>query len=265
MHEIERHGDVTRVRLWSRLGAAAGYDVSVYLVHGVLIDSGFPRAARELSRLVSELNPSGAMITHWHEDHAGNAATLARLGVPLAMSDATFGMLRERPQIRLYRRLVWGRPPLFPDHHQRFAHSSLSLVHTPGHSDDHHVVWDAERRTLFSGDLWLGVRARVMHEHEDPHRIVRSLRRVAELAPRRMFDAHRGLVGDPPGAIAARIAFLEDTIGAIERAFATGRSERQVVKEVLGGEELSAWVSLGEYARRNFVRAVQRAMIRARS
>jgi endoribonuclease LACTB2 len=264
MHEIERHGDVTRVRLWSRLGAVAGYDVSVYLVHGVLIDTAFPHAAHELSRLVSELNPAGAMITHWHEDHAGNAATLARLGVPLAMSDQTFSLLRERPPIRLYRRLVWGRPPHFPDHHQPFAHPSLTLVPTPGHSDDHHVVWDAERRTLFSGDLWLGVRARVMHEHEEPQRIVRSLRRIAELQPRRMFDAHRGLVGDPVGAIAARIAFIEDTIGEIERALATGRSERQIVKEVLGGDELSAWVSFGEYARLNFVRAVQRAMVRAK-
>jgi endoribonuclease LACTB2 len=264
MHEIERHGDVTRVRLWSRLGAAAGYDVSIYIARGVLIDTGFPRASRELARLVSELNPAGAMVTHWHEDHAGNCPLLARLGVPLAMSDQTFGMLRARSPIRLYRRLVWGRPSPFPEHHQHFTHPSLSLLHTPGHSDDHHVIWDAERRTLFSGDLWLGVRARVMHEHEEPHRIVRSLRRVAELEPRRMFDAHRGLVGDPRGAIAARITFLEDTIGEIERALATGRSERQVVREVLGGEEFSALVSLGEYARRNFVRAVQRAMVRAR-
>ncbi|HYD51695.1 MAG TPA: MBL fold metallo-hydrolase [Gemmatimonadaceae bacterium] len=259
MHEIERHGDVTRIRLWSRLGAHVGYDVSVYETRGILIDTAFPRAAGEMRRLVTERRPRGAVVTHWHEDHAGNAPLLARLGVPLCLAPATLALLRERPAIRLYRRAVWGRPAPFPDEHQALAEPALALVPTPGHTPDHHVVWDAERRTLFSGDLWLGVRARLMHHDEDPRAIVQSLRAAAALGPERMFDAHRGAVTHPVRAIAARVAFLEETIGAIERAVAAGRSDGAIVREVLEGEESVALLSAGEYARRNLVRAVRRS------
>ena len=262
MHEIERHGDVTRIRLWSRVGAAAGYDVSVYLTREVLIDTGFPRAASELRRLVGEVRAQGAIVTHWHEDHAGNAGGLAQLGLPLDLADETVAMLRVRPPIRLYRRAVWGRPATFPSTYERLAHPALRRVPAPGHSEDHHVVWDAERETLFSGDLWLGVRSRLMHEHEEPHRIVESLKRVAALGPRRMFDAHRGLITDPGRAIAARVSYLEDRIGEIERRIREGWTDRAIVHEVLDGEERVARFSFGEYARTNFVRAVRRHLRR---
>jgi len=260
MLALERLGEVTRVRLQSRSGALAGYDVSVYLTRDVLIDTGFPRAHAMLRRLVAERRPRGAMVTHWHEDHAGNVPLLASIGVPLALAAGTCAMLQRRPPIRLYRRTVWGRPAPFDGRHEPFADDALAMIATPGHTDDHHVVWDAERGTLFSGDLWLGVRARLMHEHEDPRRIVRSLRQVASLAPARMFDAHRGEVRTPVRAIGARIAYLEETIETIERRIAAGWSDRAIVREVLGGEELVAWLSHGEYARRNVVRAVRRSL-----
>lgn len=258
MHEITTHGDVTRVRLWSRPGVAVGYDVSVYLARGVLIDTGFPRAHGELRALVEALRPRGALVTHWHEDHAGNVPLLAEMGLPLGIAHGTLERLRAHPRIRLYRRVVWGRPAPLAHAPQSFADDALAMLPTPGHSPDHHVVWDAERETLFSGDLWLGVRARVMHEHEAPRTLLASLRRVAALRPRHMFDAHRGEVSDPPRALAARIEFLERTIDAVQRRVDAGWGDAAIVRTELEGEEAAAWFSLGEYARRNLVRAVRR-------
>jgi hypothetical protein len=39
---------------------------------------------------------------------------------------------------------------------------------------------------------------------------------------------------------------------------AQGFSDRQIVKEVLGGEEMAAIASRGDYSRRNLVKAVRR-------
>ena len=36
--------------------------------------------------------------------------------------------------------------------------------------------WDAERETVFGGDLFLGVRVRVAHPGEDPRQLARSVR-----------------------------------------------------------------------------------------
>ena len=130
------------------------------------------------------------------------------------------------------------------------------MIATPGHSPDHHVVFDAETATLFSADLWLGVKVRVVGAHENPYQIVESLARAIALKPVRMFDAHRGLVDQPVAALQAKRSWLEDTIGNIERRLDAGANESDILHGVLGGEERTAFVSEGEYSRRNLIRAV---------
>ena len=247
MIELQRFGDVERVRLASLGSRIAGLDVSAYLVRGILIDSGFPRAR-------------GAMLTHYHEDHAGNAELLAARGIPLAMHQTTLARLREPSPIRVYRRLVWGTPSPLASTVRSLEQPPLRFVFTPGHSPDHQIVWDPERATLFSGDLWLGVRSSVLHVSENPFRIIESLRAVLALHPERMFDAHRGPVRDPIPALAAKINYLEETIAAVAAKLASGWSDQAILRAVLGGDEAVARFSGGEYSRLNFVKAVRRAL-----
>jgi len=255
---IEQLGDVTRWRMQSVAGRAAHITVSAYIYHGVMIDTGFARAHRPFADALSSAAIRGAVVTHWHEDHAGNAAVLVGRGVPILLARKTEAILRTRPEIPLYRRLVWGRPPALAREVVPFNSDEFECVHTPGHSEDHQVVWFPETRTLFSGDLWLGIRSRVFHRSEDPYRIVESLRRVAMLEPARMFDAHRGLVTRPAESLLARADWLSQTLHEIEQQLAERRETNQIVESLLGGEELAGIVSRGEYSRRNLVLAVQR-------
>lgn len=255
---IERFGDVQRLRMSSVGGRLAGLDVSAYVVRGVMVDTGFHHARRAMRELLPTLGLRGAIVTHWHEDHAGNVSLLAERGVPLLVRADTESTLRERPHIQLYRRAVWGHPPALVAPIVGFASVDFECLHMPGHSPDHQVVWDRETGTLFSGDLWLGVRSRVMHAAEDPYAIVESLRRASALAPDRMFDAHRGPVDSPGRALQARADWLEETIATITRRVADEWSDADIVKRVLGGEERAAIVSRGEYARANLVKAVRR-------
>jgi len=255
---VERFGDVIRLRMSSPGSRIAGMDVSAYVVRGVMIDTGFHRARRALMAAVRELGIRGAIVTHWHEDHAGNVALLAELGIPLLIRGDTLEILRRRPSIQLYRRLVWGHPPALRADLIAFDDEGLQTIHTPGHSTDHQVVFDPSTRTLFSGDLWLGVRSRILHASEDPYAIVESVRRAAALAPERMFDAHRGLVPHPVKALEARADWLRDVLAEVEQRVRDGWSDQRIVKRVLGGEERAAWASRGDYSRRNLVKAVRR-------
>ncbi len=254
----EQHDDVVRLRMSSVASRAIGMEVSAYLVRGVLVDSGCTRAHRGFARALDELRPRGAVLTHADEDHAGNASVVAARGIPMWIDSRTAAVLRRRPEIRLYRRVVWGTPPAFTADPEHFHDASIQMIHTPGHAVDHHVVWDTETQTLFSGDLWLGVRSRVMHEREDPEAIVRSLHRVIALRPKRMFDAHRGPVPDPVAALTAKADWLATTMEKIREKIAAGWTDDAIVREVLGGEEWSARASGGEYARANFVKAVRK-------
>lgn len=248
---------VKRIRMRSWRGALFGYDVSAYLLGDVLVDTGFPRGGRALLEAVAAMRPRGVVLTHWHEDHAGNAAALAARGTPMAMDARCEALLRERPAIRFYRRAVWGWTPRLTAPVRTFDVAPFALVETPGHSADHVGVWDAERRILVSGDLYLGVKVRIAHEEdESPRALVASLRRAAALEPRLLLDAHRGPVRDAAAHLRAKAEWNEEQIGEIERLSAAGVSPREIVKRLYGGESLVGWVSGLEYSRRGFVRAV---------
>jgi glyoxylase-like metal-dependent hydrolase (beta-lactamase superfamily II) len=262
MIRLERYDDVTRLRMSTWRSRSIGYEVSAYLAHGVLVDCGFPDVAHELEPVLRELRPEGAIITHGHEDHAGNAGLLARLRIPLFVTPETLADLRVGQRIRAYRRYTWGQPQPFTARFDPFYQRPLHIIAAPGHAPDHHVVWDPGRRILYSADLWLGVRVKVMHVEERPGRLVRDLRAAAALAPDRMFDAHRGPVADPVRALSAKADWLEETIETIATRIRDGWSDRAIVRRVLGGEEWAGYVSRGEYARGNFVRNVRASLRR---
>jgi ribonuclease/clavin/mitogillin len=259
MLSLESYGDVTRVRMTSWRGRLVGYDVSAYLVRGVLVDTGFPRAARDFARFLDTNTVRGVIVTHWHEDHAGNAALAAARGLPIAISPLTLSQLRSdaAARLRFYRRFVWGvaRPvssPVVP-----FESDALRVVHAPGHTADHHVVWDEERATLFSGDLFLGVKVRAMFPEERPRELAATLRAIAALRPERMFDAHRGVVAEPARALVAKADWLEETVARIEAKLDEDWSDAAIRRYVLGRESAVGLLSAGEYSKRTFVRAVR--------
>lgn len=256
MIRIERHGDVVRFEMSNRRSRMAGLTVSIFLVRGVLVDCGFPGVGDEVARLLDQGGIRGVVVSHMHEDHAGNIEAVARRGIPIAAHPEALAYARAPAAVALYRRFTWGSPVPLVSPVTPFAPEDLAVIHTPGHSPDHYVVWDAETRTLYSGDLFLGVKVRVAHAHERPRELIASLRRVLALEPQRMFDAHRGLVPDPEGALRAKITWMEELMGEVTARERAGMPARQIAREVLGAKDLSGFVSTGEYSRLNLVRAV---------
>ena len=256
MLRIERHGDVTRLLLTHWRSRAVGYQVSAYFTRGTLVDTGFPAAAAALARWLDEARPAGVVVTHHHEDHAGNLALVASRALPVAAPRATLAWALAPERIGLYRRFTWGTPVAVAVPPPSYEPEGLALLDTPGHAPDHHVVWDEERETLFSGDLFVGVKVRVARRDEDPREHARQLRRVAALRPRRMFDAHRGLVAEPAAALLAKAEWLEETIARIDRRADEGADVRTIAREVLGREDAAWWFSAGDYGRRSLVEAV---------
>ena len=253
-----RPADVQLINLRSWRSAAMGYSVYVFLVRDQLIDTGFPGARRTVARLLEERRPRGVIVTHHHEDHAGNVDLFAQRGVPVAMASATENALRAgETRIGLYRRACWGTPSTLRVPVHPYEPVGMELVHTPGHSPDHHVVWDAERQTLFAGDLFLGVKVRVARPMEDPRALAQSARRAAALRPAHVLDSHRGLLPNGAEALRAKADWLDETIGAIDDRVARGWSDRVIARTVLGREDLVAVVSRGDLSRLNFVRAVR--------
>jgi glyoxylase-like metal-dependent hydrolase (beta-lactamase superfamily II) len=259
MLSVERYDDVTRLRMSTPLTRALGYEASAFLTRGVLVDTGFPAVARDFARWLDGTRPVGVVITHHHEDHAGNLELLARGGVPVAAADATIDAIRALRTLDFYRQANWGTPPALRSPLVRFDPAPLRLLPTPGHAPDHHVVWDAERETVFSGDLFLSVKARLTQDTEDVHGIVRSLHAVIALKPKRVFCAHRGPVHDPVNALRAKAAWMEEIIGEARRLAAAGMTVPAISRRLLGRDGFVGFISRGKLAHRNLIRSVLRA------
>jgi hypothetical protein len=165
------HG-VARVHLWTHLGRALGYTVRAYLTRGVLVDTGFPRAARAVGALLARERPRAVVVTHAHEDRAGNVALAAALGIPVVASADTLARLRTPAPLPLYQRLVWGTPAPLPaasgaEEHPALAEAGLVRLAAPGHAPDHSAVRLEERmdevaRLARAGVPEHGIRRRVL-------------------------------------------------------------------------------------------------------
>jgi endoribonuclease LACTB2 len=253
---VRDHGPVRQLEMASLAGRLSGYKVSAFVHRDVLVDTGPPRAAGALARWLDRHPVRAAVVTHWHEDHAGNLALLAGRGVPVHASHRTLELLAGSRPLARYRRAVWGEPrppgPLTPP-----AGLPFELVPAPGHSEDHLVVWDAGARIAFLGDLFLGVRACVMHRGEDPYALLNSIERVLALGPAEAFCAHRGRLHDPARVLGARARWLDAALREAERLVDAGWSDGMIRLQVLGREGLTPRLSGGELRKRHFVEAVR--------
>jgi endoribonuclease LACTB2 len=258
VYEIEIHDDIARIHLTTRRSRLVGYGVSVFVVRGLMVDTGFYAVRRDVERLIEEIRPQGIVLTHQHEDHAGNIEMAARRGVPIYGATETLDAVRAPERAGLYRRFVWSRMPALTIPVFRFEPRELQLVHLPGHASDHHGVWDPERETLFAGDLFLGIKVRVARPTEDVRLLAKSVREAVRLAPKVMFDSHRGLVPDPVAALSAKADWMDETIGRIEELIVEGRTDKQIRDAVLGAEDWVGHLSLGDLSKLNFVRSVRR-------
>ena len=242
---------------WPR-SSWTGYGVHVYVVRGVMIDSGFPGVADDIQEAVARFRPRGAMLTHHHEDHAGNVQQLVKRGIPIAMDDETLARVRRPGRIGLYRHFTWKAMPRLRAAVTPFIDDELSLLPTPGHCGNHHSVWDERTGTCFTGDLFLGVKVRVAHSYENPRVHVQSLRNVIARNPSRMFCAHRGHVENGVSMLQAKVNWLEETIGLVEQRLDEGLTDRQIQRDLLGPLGQTHFISLGDYSPVNLVTAIRK-------
>jgi glyoxylase-like metal-dependent hydrolase (beta-lactamase superfamily II) len=251
----ERHGDVTRLVCTSLQSRSMGYSVSAYVVRGVLVDSGFAHIGRDLARWLDAHPVEGAAISHYHEDHAGNLPMLVARGVPVWIAPSTLAHVRDAERIFWYRRWCWGVPEPLKGDIISINPEPLHAIAAPGHSDDHHVIWDAETGTVFGADLFLGVKVRVSHPwpRENVRQQIASIRKVLALAPARFFDGHRGLVPHAAAQLAAKADWIEETAGQVDRYV----DDSAIARRLFGREPWRNRVTQLDYSHRNLVASLR--------
>src|SRR5439155_14308857 len=258
------YGDVRYFRMARTVFGRAIYWTGVYLVDGLLVDSGPPNLARDVRRLVSDLAVRQCVTTHHHEDHSGNHGLLAaELGItPLVHPNGASRLALADIHPRLYRRVAWGARPPAPTtplcERLETPRFRFQVIHTPGHATDHVALFEPERGWLFSGDLYLAPRIRYLRADEDVYAMMDSLRRVLALEPRVLFRQHRGRGGPGAARLRGKPDFLVELGERIHQLHRRGWSDAATARALPGSDLLWRVWTGGEFPKRNFVRAFLR-------
>jgi len=190
--EVDRLGDVTRIKMGREYQGRVLYWTAVYLVDGLLIDTGCAYTAEELAGFLKGRSLKLAVNTHHHEDHVGaNHLLQQRFGIPILASRESTPLIEQRPALQPYQELVWGYPvptevSMVSDKVETKGHL-FSVIETPGHCPGHLAIVEMSTGWCFSGDLFISKEPKAMRPDEDIYEIARSMKKLIDLETERLI------------------------------------------------------------------------------
>ena len=266
MIKLSHFGDVIRIDSARTIAGRGHYWTTAYLIDGLLIDTGCAHSADELIRALASKEIVNIVNTHTHEDHIGANGELQKKykGLEIFAHPLALPILenpREEQPLQLYRRVMWGWPkpskgkPLEDGEVIETEKYALQVIYTPGHSQDHICLYEQKQGWLFTGDLYVGGKDRALREDSDIWQIIASLKRIAELPLRKLYPGCARVPDNPKEAITGKINYLEEMGSNVLGLHRQGKSEKAIVRSLLGGPMLIELITSGHFARRNLVRS----------
>lgn len=272
--------------LFGELFTAVFYD-------GVAVDPGSPKMRASLDRHLRQIRPkiTRVIATHAHEEHVGNLNWLSDLtGAPVYVSAMTARFLTPFKKLPWVRATIIGQPPnLNQPYHVldgvlETDSRQLKVIPTPGHSDDHVVLYDPQEKLLLAGDAFMGSYFATPNPDVDSHKWLVSLERLMALDIEILVEGHghihtlRADIPDFPGVVIREdpklaIAQKLDYMRWLREQIETGFREQLPIRvieascfpwgrrlswESCATDECIRLLSLGHFSRTELVRSFVR-------
>ncbi|MEH7307754.1 MBL fold metallo-hydrolase [Neobacillus drentensis] len=206
-----------------------------FLVDGMLIDTGTQCLESELIPIYEQQSIDLVTLTHSHEDHCGLAPWIQNhKHVPIYVHPKGMNTCAQHCPYPKYRQLTWGVRTVFDalplgDVIQSRSHE-WKVIYTPGHADDHVSFFHEESGRLFSGDLFVTTRTKVIMDSESIPVIIHSLRTLLTYDFQSLYCAHSGYIEDGKSRMKQKLDYLENLSGEVENLYNEGRSIDEITQ-----------------------------------
>ena len=137
------------------------------------------------------------IATHAHEEHVGNLNWLSEVtGAPICVSVLTARFLTPFKKLPWVRATIIGQPPNLKQPYHLLDETIdtesgyLQVIGTPGHCDDHVVLYDPKEKVLLAGDAFMGSYFATPNPDVDSRKWLLSLERLMELDIEILVEGH---------------------------------------------------------------------------
>ncbi|WP_397540168.1 MBL fold metallo-hydrolase [Rummeliibacillus pycnus] len=212
-------------------------NVYSYVTDGILIDTGGKRLQKQFAPFLLEQDYDQAWITHHHEDHTGGAAFIMETrNVPVFIHKMSIEEAKGKPDYPLYRQLFWGRRKAFEalpfSDTMKSRSATWDIIETPGHSNDHLAFLNRQTGQLFTGDLYVTPKTKVIMQDESIPTIINSLERVLTYDFEDVFCQHAGLVQNGRKLLIQKKEYLEDIQHQVLKLHDEGYSNKEIQQKL---------------------------------
>jgi endoribonuclease LACTB2 len=215
-----------------RDGRKAG-TVYSFLVDGMLVDTGPRCLESDLIPFYENQSIELVALTHSHEDHTGTASWLQEnRNVSIYVHEKGVTICAETCPYPKYRQISWGirkefkALPLGDTIQSR--NQEWQVIYTPGHADDHVSLLHEETGRLFSGDLFVTPKTKVIMDSESIPLTMNSIRTLLSYDFGSMFCCHAGYIKNGKEMMKQKLDYLENLCGEVKHLHKEGLSIAEI-------------------------------------
>jgi glyoxylase-like metal-dependent hydrolase (beta-lactamase superfamily II) len=252
--------DIDAIRV-GRLNQGINTSFILYHLDNTLIDTGPSNQWKYVKPFVEDKTISQILLTHHHEDHSGNAASIAKLKNVTPTSPAlTHDIMKRGFNIPFYQHLLWGKAhkvqtQIHGDAIELGNGETLTPIHTPGHAPDLTCYLLNERGWLFSGDLYIANHLKFLRKDEDIPQLMESTRKALSYDFDTIICPHRGVVEQGKQALQEKYDNIAALCEKSQQLKAAGHSVVEISDKLLGKETFFSYISGFKFSKRNLIRS----------
>ncbi|KAK7590667.1 hypothetical protein V9T40_002280 [Parthenolecanium corni] len=180
-----------------------------------------PDYINDLKHILASENASleNIIISHWHRDHLGGVKDILSSVAP----DCSVWKFERTDAADLK---DYGVPLSKLQDEQEFVveGATLRVIHTPGHTTDHIILFLKEENAVFSGDCVLGEGSTVF---EDLYDYLQSLYKIQKLNANTIYPGHGPIIEDVANRINEYIKHRLDRENEILEVMMTSPSDKK--------------------------------------
>ncbi|RPF50139.1 MBL fold metallo-hydrolase [Aquisalibacillus elongatus] len=235
--------------------------VYFYLVDGMLIDTGVQRFESDIIPILKDLSFDSVVLTHSHEDHSGLGCWIQEnRDVPIYVHPKGIDICKHHCPYPKYRQMVWGIREAFTPHELpeeiQSRNYKWKVIGIPGHAEDQVAFLNQETGVLFSGDLYIRSKTKVIMDTESIPLMMQSIRDVLTYDFDSMFCGHAGYLPNGKEYLREKLANLERTYEEVKALLIKDYSMESIHSQLFPGHPSIIDFSEGEYVSKHIVRSI---------